>query len=231
MEAIPEVRDVAVELAALADETLDPVQTLNAVASLASALMPSCVGVSITVLVDGEPFTVTATSEEVAVLDASQYHGGGPCVDAAANGSRVLVEDVLDERQWHWYAQAAATHSIRAGMSLPLMGAGGRVPGALNLYADDPHAFRGKEQQIADLFGAHVDDLVANAELSFMTRDFARELPKRLADHEQVDEAVETLVQLHGWTRETARERLDVAATHARTSPASVARIVMVLDT
>jgi GAF domain-containing protein len=230
MELIPEVRDAATRLAALADETVDLVQGLNAVSNLAQTLLPSCVGVSITVIVDGDPFTVTATSEEMNAVDATQYLDSGPCVHAAATGEPVLVDDVLDEGQWQWYAQAAAANGIRASMSLPVTAADGRPIGALNLYAGDVDAFRGKEQQLADLFGAHVNDLVANADLSFLTRQYAQELPDRLAEHEQVNQAVGVLMGLHGWTAAHARERLDYAATHARTSRSNVSRIVMVLD-
>lgn len=77
MQPIPEVREAATRLAAVADETLDLVQRLEAVSLLAVTLLPSCVGVSITVLVDGDPFTVTATSPDIASLDATQYLDGG----------------------------------------------------------------------------------------------------------------------------------------------------------
>jgi AmiR/NasT family two-component response regulator len=76
-----------------------------------------------------------------------------------------------------------------------------------------------------------VNELVSNADLSFMTREFARELPQRLADHEEFNQTVGVLMGTHGWTAAEARERLDYAATHAQTSRSSVARMVMVLDT
>jgi GAF domain-containing protein len=231
MELIPEVEAAAVQLAGLAEETVDLVEGLNAVANLARTLLPSCVGVSITVIVDGDPFTVTATSEDVKAVDSAQYLDNGPCVHAAATGEHVLVDDVLDERRWQWYAQAASANGIRASMSLPLSGADRRPMGALNLYAADAEAFQGKEQQLAELFGAQANQLTANADLSFMTRQFAEELPQRLEEHERINQAVGVLMASHGWTAAVARERLDYAASHAQTSRANVARIVMVLDT
>ncbi len=231
MEAIPEVRAAAGRLAALADETLDLVQGLEAVAELAVILLPSVVGVSITVVVGGDPFTVTATSDATSALDATQYLDGGPCTDAAEELDRIVVDDLLDEQRWLLFARAAAANGVRSSLSLPLRG-GGDVPfGALNLYASEPAAFQGKQAQIAELFGARVDELVMNADLSFMTREFARELPQRLDEHEQVNQAIGVLMGLHGWTEAEARERLDYAANHAHTSRASVARMVMVLDT
>lgn len=231
MEAIPEVQAAVGRLAALADETLDLVSGLEAVAKLATALMPSCVGVSITVVVDGDPFTVTATSEQISGLDATQYLSGGPCIEATKASDVLLVDDVLDEERWLLYAQAAAAHGVRSSLSLPLRGSGDVPFGALNLYASEPEAFRGREAQVAELFGARVNELVMNADLSFMTREFARELPQRLDDHAQVNQAIGVLMGLHGWTGPEARERLEFAASHAHTSRADVARMIMVLDT
>lgn len=97
MEPLPEVQDVARQLAALSLETVDLLEALGRVTDIALRLLPSCVGVSISVLVDGDPFTVTATSEAMATVDASQYLLDGPCVGGARSGEPVLVGDVLDE--------------------------------------------------------------------------------------------------------------------------------------
>jgi GAF domain-containing protein len=231
MEPIPEVRDAAIRLAALADETLDLVQRLEAVSALALTLLPSCVGVSLTVVVDGDPFTVTATSSDTATLDAIQYLGGGPCLDAAATQQPLLVEDVLDEPRWQLYSQAAAAIGVRSSMSLPIPAVGGTAAGALNLYASDPDAFHGVQAQLAALFGVHVSQLVENADLSFMTREFARELPQRLDDHERVNQAIGVLMSLHEWDAEHARERIRFAASRAGIGPADVAKIVLIVGT
>jgi GAF domain-containing protein len=229
MEPIPEVREAATRLAALADQTLDLVQRLEAVSALAVTLLPSCVGVSITVLVDGDPFTVTATSGDIATLDAMQYLDGGPCLQAAATQAPLVVDDVLDEPRWQMYSQAAAATGVRSSMSLPIPGPADVPAGALNIYASDPHAFHGVQAQLADLFGVHVRELVENADLSFMTREFARELPQRLEDHEQLNQAVGVLMGLHGWSADQARERIRYAATRARVTPTSVAKIIMLV--
>jgi GAF domain-containing protein len=229
MEAIPEVREAATRLAALADETLDLVQRLEAVSALALTLLPSCVGVSITVVVDGDPFTVTATPADIASLDAIQYLDGGPCVAAAATREPILVDDVLDEPRWQMYSQAAAATGVRSSMSLPIPRAGDVPPGALNLYASDPHAFHGTQAQLAALFGVHVTELVENADLSFMTREFARELPQRLDDYEHLNQAAGVLMSMHGWDADHARERIRYAATRAGVTPRDVAKIVMIL--
>jgi GAF domain-containing protein len=230
MEPIPEVRDATKRLAALADETVDLLERLEGVSALAVTLLPSCVGVSITVLVDGDPFTVTATSPDIASLDAVQYLGGGPCVDASDEGP-VNVEDVMSEPRWQLYSQAAAAQGVRSSLSLPFPGDGDTPSGALNLYASDPNAFHGVQEQLAQLFGVHVGELVLNADLSFMTREFARELPQRLEDYEQLNQAAGVLMALHGWDPDQARERIRYAAGRAGVATSDVAKIVMVIGT
>ena len=229
MEPIPEVRAAAVQLAAVADETMDLLEQLEQVSRLAVQLVPSCVGVSISVVVDGEPFTVTATAPEINTLDAVQYVDGGPCVDAATSAEPLLVEDVLDERRWQVYAQAAAAHGVRSSLSVPLHRPTGEPFGALNLYGGEVDAFEGVAGKIADLFGVRVDELVRNADLSFLTREDARQLPQRLVDHERVNQAVGLLVQQHGWSVHEARERMELAAVNAHASLPDIAEAVMVL--
>lgn len=229
MEPIPEVRAAASRLSALADETMDLMAGLEAVSVLAVALLPSCVGVSITVVVDGDPFTVTATSAEATVLDAMQYVDGGPCVVSAVTDRLEPVGDVLDEERWQLYAVAAAAVGVRSSLSMPLRGPDGASFGALNLYAGEPEAFSGKQERIAELFGVHVNDMVRNADLSFMTRDFARELPQRLEDHQRVNEAIGVLSERRGWSPQEARARMEVAAGRAGAPISSIAEVVMVM--
>ena len=229
MEVLPEVQAAAQQLAAVADEHLDLVDQLEAVSRLMVTLLPACVGVSITVMADGDPFTVTATAPEIQGLDATQYLDGGPCVEAARTALPRPVADVLDEGQWLLYGQAAAAAGVRSSLSLPLRGAGGRALGALDLHGGEVGAFQGKEAALAELFGVHVGDLVRNADLPFRTREFARELPQRLLDHEKVNRAVGVLVERRGWSAAEARQRMEFAAGSAGTPVTSVADVVMVL--
>lgn len=76
------------------------------------------------------------------------------------------------------------------------------------------------------MFGARLEDLLTNADLSFMTRHFASELPQRLLDHGKVSEAVEILVLNHGMSSLEARERLEYAASRAGITVVRAADIV-----
>jgi len=231
VQPVPEVRQVARELAALSDETLDLVPALESVAGLATAVLPSCVGVSLTVIVDGDPFTLTATAPEIRELDGAQYLTDGPCLSSASTGQPAQVDDVLDEQRWHEFAQVGAARGVRSSLSVPLRRTDGRPVGALNLYASEVSAFDGAEGRIAELFGGHVQEVVRNADLSFVTRELARELPQRLADHAEVNQAIGVLTSMWGWTAVEARQRLEHAASRAGISLTDAADMVMVLGT
>lgn len=230
MQPLPEVRAAIDRLSALVGDDLDLEQGLAVVSDVATTLIPSCVGVSITVVVDGEPFTVTSTSREMALLDASQYLGGGPCPEAALAQVRLGVDDVLDEGRWQLYAQAAGARGVASSLSLPLT-ASGRLPGAMNLYAGEPHAFAGKEEMLAEVFGLPADAFVTNADLSFLTRELARQLPERLEDKARVDRAVGLLSVLRGERPDQVRNRLREAAGRARVPVPMVADMVLELNT
>lgn len=229
MQPLPEVQAATDRLSALTDE-LDLLKGLDVLTQVVSSLIPSIVGVSLTVVLDGEAFTVTATSEDVGALDATQYLDGGPCVEATNEGCSFIVDDMLDEDRWQLYRDAAATQGVRASLSLPLGGAGGRTPGAINLYASDAEAFRGKEAVLAEAFQTPADEFVTNADLTFMTRDAARGLPEQIEAKAKVDQAVGVLGGLLGWSPDDARGRLRRAASQANTPVDKVADLIVALS-
>lgn len=73
MQPLPEVRAAAERLGALTGSDV-----LDSLDALAAAVVPSCVGVSLTIIMDGDPFTLTCTPVGWAALDAIQYIAGGP---------------------------------------------------------------------------------------------------------------------------------------------------------
>jgi GAF domain-containing protein len=166
----------------------------------------------------------------MAVLDAAQYLAGGPCLEAALDRREVNVLDVLDEDRWQFYEQAAADSGVRSSLSIPVGGQQGGPPGALNLYASEAAAFEGKHEMLARTFGASAEGLVSNADLSFRTRQMARELPQRLEDKARVDQAIGVLMGSRGWTRDEARARLFAASDQASAPMDDVIRVVLALE-
>ncbi|MDQ1628808.1 MAG: hypothetical protein QOI54_2552 [Actinomycetota bacterium] len=231
MEPIPEVRGQLDRLSALVGDGTDVGAYLMAVAKVAQAVVPSCVGVSITIVIDGEPYTVTATTPETAQLDAVQNMTGGPCVDAVATAREIEVADVLDEQAWQFFAQAATTSGIRSTLSFPIRDVDDMVAGGVNMYASEPDAFAGDRRMIEVALSADLSEVVSNADLSFRTLEAARRLPERLDAKEKVDDAVGALGELLGWHPDLARARLGKAATLAGVPAERVADVLMAVMT
>src|SRR3954453_11065582 len=74
--------------AMLADDTQDELfGYLAAITRFALLELPTCVGISITVMDAGIPYTVTATGPGTRIADAAQYVDHGPCLATAVDGS------------------------------------------------------------------------------------------------------------------------------------------------
>jgi GAF domain-containing protein len=229
VDVAPEVRLAAERLSELLEGEPDLARHLHVVSMVAELLIPSLVGCSLTLHVEGQPCTMSAVSEVAPVLDAAQYLDGGPCVEALDGGS-VPVDDVLDEDRWRLYRQTASGTGIRASLSLPLWSKDHEVMGALNLYASEPAAFKGQEDMLAEVFGVRVSDLVTNADLTFMTREWAGELPERVEALELTVRAARALAIRMGWAVEEARSRLADAAARAGAPIEKVAEAVLALS-
>ena len=196
MEPIPETAAALSELAAAGDSGLR--DELDVRARLVRTFVPDCVGISLASVRHGVTFTLVATSEEIAVLDAVQYLYGGPCVDAAHTDEVWELNShdqrLFDETGWHRFARATAAHAVASTLSLPILH-DGDVVGTVNLYAASAHAFTGAHEELATIFGAWAPGAITNADLSFSTRDTAREAPQALRDRARVDRVVEMLAE------------------------------------
>lgn len=191
MEPIPETIEALAELIAVDDADL--LADLKKRADLVRALVPDCVGLSLASIEHGVTFTLVATSDEVALLDGVQYTLGGPCV-AAAHTDEVLEfhsggDAPLHEGDWQVFARATAAAGIQSTLSLPILDKE-QVVGTVNLYAATPDAFTGRHTALAVIFNAWAPGAVTNADLSFTTRETARQAPQRLRDDSKIQMTV-----------------------------------------
>jgi hypothetical protein len=92
---------------------------------------------------NGHRATVCSTDETAAQIEEAQFTlGEGPCVDASAGRSPVLVDDLTDrshgvQDRWPGFLDHAAAAGVRAVFALPLrIGAVGF--GAIDLYRRAP---------------------------------------------------------------------------------------------
>ncbi|GAB3683441.1 GAF domain-containing protein [Angustibacter aerolatus] len=222
MEPLPEARVAAVYLDGIGREP-DALRVLQSVADRAAALVPALVGVSVTVVVDGTPYTLTATAES---LQAAGHLDRSTTPD---RGEAIEVSDLLDEGAWHLFAATSAAPGVRSSLSLPLVLEDGPA-GAIDLYGSDPAAFDDRLASLATAFGVPFDLLVANADLPFETRRQAEQLPGRLSEEDASARAVEALAAQRGWSTEEAARRLADAAERAGVEQSRLVQALLRLD-
>jgi GAF domain-containing protein len=226
MEPIPETVEAVDDL----DPSRDDGNLLVDLVRLANEgkeIVPDLVGVSVATLDDGLTFTLVATTDSIAVLDAIQYVAGGPCVEAALTDQVVAyVPNVLDEERWRLFAEATAAHSVRSTLTLPVLRSG-RVVATVNLYAASPRAFGGHHEQLAAVFGGWAAGAVANADLSFATRKEAEQAPRRVRNQNLIDVATGIVAAELRVSVETALDRMREAASRGGVSLLQLTRDIV----
>lgn len=227
MEPIPETDEAVGELDPFSTEE-DLLERLVEKSRQVTAVVPECVGVSVAATELGATFTLVASSEEIASLDAVQYVEGGPCVDEADAEGPVEMSraDLLDEEAWRTFAQVTAAHGVASTLTLPIM-EGGRVIGTVNLYGATSSCFTGHHEELADIFAAWAPGAVANADLSFRTRREAERTPERLRARARVETAVGMIAAIQEVDIDAARDLLHDAAVRAGVEDDELAEVLL----
>ena len=224
MEPVPGTAEV---LRSLRESGAGDVEAaLRELATRIAEVVPSCIGLSLSVARGGLTFTLASTGAGVAGLDGVQYLVGGPCIDTALEDVEITVDDVLDEERWQRFAIAAAASGVHSTLSLPLTTAG-LGAGSVNIYAAHAHAFAGSRDALREIVGAGVDLAVTNADLSFRTRASADAGPQSLRALDVVEQAVGYLMAAERIDAERARGRLVEAAERAGADLPTVARALI----
>lgn len=227
MEPIPQTLEALGELEPYADES-DLADRLSTTVSRAQEVAPGLLGVSVATRDHDLTFTVVATAEEIAALDAVQYLDSGPCVDAIHLGHGIASspEGLLSESRWADFARASAAAGVHSTLTLPIVRAGG-VVATINLYGHAADTFAGRHQALAQVFGAWAPGAVANADLGFTTRDAAEQAPAQLRDNALVDTATGILAAHREIPVAQALDELTDAARRAGVPVARLAALVV----
>ncbi|MBO0678384.1 GAF and ANTAR domain-containing protein [Mycolicibacterium sp. S2-37] len=100
--------------------------------------------------------TLGATDPIAKILDEiQQRHSEGPCLSAAWMHPMVRIDDLTHDRRWPLFRRdALAETPLRASLSF-MMFTNRASMGALNLYADTPHAFDDDASELGLVFATH----------------------------------------------------------------------------
>lgn len=224
MEPIPESLEALTRLSAPGEGDL--VANIKEAALRVVEAVPECVALSISHFDEDLTFTLLATADDMRILDAAQYLDGGPCQQVAIEGEELALEDVLDEERWQLFALASAIKGVRSSLSLPLR-RNDTVYGSINFYGRTDYAFIGRERDLAMMFGATVQEAVANADLSMASIGRARKAVQTLDERDTINTAVGVLSARHRISVNDAHNRLLDAANRAGISPLALADLVL----
>jgi len=229
MEPMPETREALAEFVTLDDPDVD--ELLAEMGRTAQAIVPDLVGLSLGLAHEGLTFTLLASNDGVASIDAVQYVDGGPCVEVTEgrlDSAVVDMADPLDEERWQLFSQVSAASGVASSLSLPVY-RGDTLVGGVNLYASGSDSFAGREDQLVEALGGRAGEAVANADLTFSTRLDAAAAPQQMRDRIEIETATGLLAARSGTDLEAAQRLLREAAARANISAALVARILVLV--
>jgi hypothetical protein len=217
---IEDFRSEAQALLAASDASAELGEVLAAIEEAISTV-EGLAGVSVTIVHEGQPYTLTAISTQMRLLDAAQYAGGGPCVEASTSGDVVHVDDMFNDKRWRLFARAAAGNGVGSSLSLPLSPTGATI-GAVNLYGGSAHVFSDDTvHRLSALLSGATIGSTDGPDLSFLADEAVEERFDPM-----VARAVGVLMEIFGSTPEQARRRLQRAAAAAQISPGVLARAI-----
>ncbi|GEL97471.1 GAF domain-containing protein [Cellulomonas terrae] len=218
MKLVPETRDALVRLGETSEKDL--VAAMVEAAEILRAVVPSCVGVSYSLLDEHLTFTVVATRRETDELEALRRP------QEERRQGRAPVVDVLDEQLWREQSTVAAEHGVRSTLTVPVV-ANGALVGTVSVYAGEPAAFDGREERVADAVGGSATDRTANADLAFRSLQEASSAPARLDERQTIDRAVGAIGSSERVPVDAARRMLVEDAERTGITAVQAARTVL----
>lgn len=170
--------------------------TLDLVARLAVATIPSCDVASISLVRPKEILTVGASDDIAFSLDAIQYDTGqGPCLDAIQKDAMwYRIQEMSSDVTWPAFSSAAARHGFESLLAFTLR-IDSDTLGALNLYARRVMAFVEEDIDSGAIFAAHSAVALSNAQASSAASQRFEELDEALVSQEVIARAVGILME------------------------------------
>jgi GAF domain-containing protein len=138
-------------------------EVLRTIADLAKITIPGAGEVTLTLAPAGRPGSATHTGELALAVDEAEHEPGhGPCLDAAAGLTTLVVPDAAAERRWPHWAERAVDAGVRSALAvgLPVDEA---VTGALAVYSTVPQAFDRDAVALTEAFAGTAAVTLSNA--------------------------------------------------------------------
>jgi len=191
----------------LRNESMESV--LQAVAELATSVLPGSPQASVSLLVGDRASTVASSGPLALELDERQYgRDDGPCLHAARSGELTEVRDARTDDRWPDYLPAAVHRGVLSSLSVPLP-VDARVSGALNVYAREAAAFDDDgTRAVARRFGTYAAVAIGNMQSYQDARRMADDLQVALESRAVIDQAKGILMERFKLTGDQAFQAL-----------------------
>jgi GAF domain-containing protein len=192
-----------------ATDTSDSLQQL---ADLAPKTFDSCRWAGIALVREGEVETAAASHDIVRELDALQDDAGsGPVLTALVHASNVVISDVSADDRWPGFSTSAGALGVRGVMAHRIL-VSGETLGALVLYADEPDAFDGIDEDACTIFAAYAGVALGCSAIVKREGRQLEELRRALASRDTIGQAKGIMIERLRLTPDEAFERLRVAS-------------------
>jgi GAF domain-containing protein len=215
-----------VELSAILFSQQSMNEDLERLVRICSHVIPHTSGVSVSMLIDGEPRTVAVTDRVSMELDLVQYDNSeGPCLKALG-GPTVRIGYIPHNEEFPHFAIGAADRRVVSSLSIPVRHEG-QVIGSLNLYSQVPHAFDARSEEAALVFAAEVALAIVASDLFRQAKALRINLQQAHDDAASVSQAEGVLMGIHRCTAAQAHTLIDSAADANHETLAAVAERIL----
>jgi GAF domain-containing protein len=177
----------------------------------------------------GRPTSTASTNKVVEDADRLQYElGEGPCLSAWAGARPVRVDDLREEQRWPEWTAASAPLGLLSCLSVPMLvpdvtGASEPEPiGALKVYADRPHAFDERSEQILSLLAGPAALFLSNLQARERAATLSAALKDALRSRSMIDMAKGVLIER---LKVSERGALQVMIARARSQEILLSRV------
>jgi hypothetical protein len=200
---------------------------MRRIVELAQQTVPGAGEVSLTVIEQGQPRTVWFGGNVAAVLDEQQYTSGrGPCVDAAATGHTITIEDTADDRLYPEFSRQAGSHGIRHVLAVAMAGTPGPTA-ALGIYSNgDAGPFTTEARYVAARFAGYAAVALANAASYASALDEVAQMKTAMASRAVIEQAKGMIMRDHRCEAAEAFDILVDLSAHANQRLRDVAQLL-----
>jgi transcriptional regulator with GAF, ATPase, and Fis domain len=209
----------------LADYSMDSL--LDQIVALVKQSLAGTPEASVTLVMDGKPFTAAYSGDLAKELDERQYgQGEGPCLQAAIQGQSIEVPDTAADDRWPDYLAVARERGCGGMMSLPFP-VHEQVDGGLNIYVREAGAIDGSARRFAERFAEYAAVVAGNMLAYEQARSQAHNLQVALESRAVIDQAKGILMERFRLTADQAFQTLARLSMESNVKLRSVAERVV----